>query len=60
MPTLREIKLIVIGGKIDQLDYILNNLCKRELNKQGRLFLVNMKAQLMRQKNELTSTKVKL
>ena len=41
-----------IQGALTACEYILNSLCLRELNGEGRQHISNYMAQLIRQKNE--------
>ena len=41
-----------IEGSIEACEYILNSLCLRELNGEGRQHISNYMAQLNKEKNE--------
>lgn len=45
-----------ISGALQACEYILESLCLKELNGEGRQFIGNYMAQLIRKKNDTPNT----
>ena len=46
-----------LESKIELIDYIVNSLCMRELNRDGREFLSKLRAEFQTKLDELTRIK---